>query len=604
MADGLGARDCGTTCPVGRLTVARLHRLPLLALAGLLGGAAAAGAQVPVLPQIPPQIPTPRVPEAPAVGPGAPSALPVLTPQAGNRAPAGAEQVRFRLNRIELDGATAYPSAALLTPFTPRLGQEIAASDIWVIARQIEDRYRDDGYILTRVVVPEQEIADGVVRLRIIEGAIDKVLIEGDIGPAEVLVYGFLENVLASRPLNIRDLERWALLAGDIPGVSVQTVLRAGAGGGTELVARLARKGYDGVLSLDNRGSRYIGPHMGSAAFALNSLSNFGERTEISYSESFSPALNNNRQQYFIQLANEGFIGSSGLKWRIYGGGGRTEPGDFLRRTGYVGETVIAGAELRYPILRGRLYDLSASVGFDMINTAIKISDVAEPGRSLTNSNDSLRIWRAGLNGRISDDWGGTTRLSLLGHKAVNWYNHLTQPVARPGQSNDFTKWTGEFSRRQSLFEIPEFSVALQSTASGQWSRNVLPNSEKFFLGGARAGRGYYYGQVTGDIGYAASLELQIDVPWELEIGSYLGGPWVGVLQFYAFRDHAVAIDRGPAALPRRTLRASGIGLRAEIDRTLFFELEAVRRDTLRPNTPNELPLERTALYGKATVRF
>lgn len=561
------------------------------------------------LPQSPPVLPTaPSVQPAPQLGP-APRALPPILPAApGAQAPSGAEGVRFRLNQFQIDGATVYPPETLLAPHQSLFGQEIAAAKVWAVARQIENRYRDAGYILTRVIVPEQEVSDGIVRLRVIEGAVDRVLIEGEIGPAEVLIHAFLSNITQSRPLNSSDLERWVLLAGDVPGIVVQTVLRAGQGGGTELVARVARKAYDGVISLDDRGSKYIGPRMLSGAFGLNALTNFGERSEISYAQAgFHPFPDSEtgrpREQYFVRGALEGFLGTSGLKLRVYAGGGRTEPGDFLRRTGYFAETVVAGAELRYPIFRTRRFDLNASVAFDLSDSVIRVADITEPGKSVTNSNDTLRVWRAGLAARYDDDWGGVSRLSGLVHKGVNWYAQ-PQPAARPGQINDFIKWTGEASRRQALFTLPEFEIHLLASASGQWTSQVLPNPEKFFLGGTRAGRGYYFGQVTGDIGYAASAELQLTIPWDLEVGAFVGGPWTGQFQLYVFRDHATAIDHGIDALPRRAVRSSGLGLRVDIDGALQLELEAVRRDVTRPNTPNEEPLDRNVIYGKATIRF
>ena len=52
-------------------------------------------------------------------------------------------------------------------------------------------------------------------------------------------------------------------------------------------------------------------------------------------------------------------------------------------------------------------------------------------------------------------------------------------------------------------------SIALQGTLAGQWSPDVLPAAEKFYLGGARWNRGYYSGQVTGDTALSAALELQ-----------------------------------------------------------------------------------------------
>ena len=46
---------------------------------------------------------------------------------------------------------------------------------------------------------------------------------------------------------------------------------------------------------------------------------------------------------------------------------------------------------------------------------------------------------------------------------------------------------------------------------TGQWSPNILPPAEQFYLGGARFTRGYYAGQVPGDKALAATSRTAIE---------------------------------------------------------------------------------------------
>ena len=50
---------------------------------------------------------------------------------------------------------------------------------------------------------------------------------------------------------------------------------------------------------------------------------------------------------------------------------------------------------------------------------------------------------------------------------------------------------------------------------TGQWSDNILPPAEQFYLGGSRFTRGYYAGQVPGDKALAATTELQLNTGFE-----------------------------------------------------------------------------------------
>src|SRR6185437_6794997 len=81
------------------------------------------------------------------------------------------------------------------------------------------------------------------------EGYIGDVKLDGDIGPAGALVYEILSHLTETRPVNNSELERYLLLANDIPGVSVQAVMRRGSeqDGAVELIARQSRREFSGL---------------------------------------------------------------------------------------------------------------------------------------------------------------------------------------------------------------------------------------------------------------------------------------------------------------------------------------------------------------------
>ena len=102
--------------------------------------------------------------------------------------------------------------------------------------------------------------------------------------------------------------------------------------------------------------------------------------------------------------------------------------------------------------------------------------------------------------------------MKLLG--ATTDGNSPTSP--RLGEQTGFTKFNFEASRTQTLFAPWEgASVGLMGLLTGQWSPNILPPAEQFYLGGARFTRGYYAGQVPGDKALAATVELQLNTGFE-----------------------------------------------------------------------------------------
>src|SRR5262249_13181131 len=139
------------------------------------------------------------------------------------------------------------------------------------------------------------------------------------------LIYRFLEHLTEIRPVRITDVERYALLAQNVSGMTVRTILRAGGTvpGAVDLIAQVQRKAFDGLITNDNRAPRTAGPNEMLVAFGSNSWTSLGERFQaIIYNTPF------NTEQVFGQASIEGFVGSEGLKLKAYVGSGTSEPGD------------------------------------------------------------------------------------------------------------------------------------------------------------------------------------------------------------------------------------------------------------------------------------
>src|SRR5690606_13126358 len=97
--------------------------------------------------------------------------------------PATAEQIRFRLTRLVVEGASVYSEAELAPLYADALGKVVSLAVIYRIADSITAKYRSDGYVLSRAVVPAQRIDEGVVRIRVVEGFVNGIVIQGKDNP-------------------------------------------------------------------------------------------------------------------------------------------------------------------------------------------------------------------------------------------------------------------------------------------------------------------------------------------------------------------------------------------------------------------------------------
>jgi len=81
-----------------------------------------------------------------------------------SNAPEGAEDSRFILKKITFRGdKTVFSDAELLGDFVESLGTEISVAQLFEVAAVMSARYRNEGYLLSSVLVPAHEIDSGDV---------------------------------------------------------------------------------------------------------------------------------------------------------------------------------------------------------------------------------------------------------------------------------------------------------------------------------------------------------------------------------------------------------------------------------------------------------
>jgi hypothetical protein len=114
----------------------------------------------------------------------------------------------------------AYPASLLAADSAGLVGPATPFARIEAARIRILNRYRSDGYVYTAV---NARISGTHLRLVVIEGRIVSVKLQGDIGPAGTQVLAFLNHLTETSPVRTFDIERWLLLANDVPGVSVRS---------------------------------------------------------------------------------------------------------------------------------------------------------------------------------------------------------------------------------------------------------------------------------------------------------------------------------------------------------------------------------------------
>ena len=176
-------------------------------------------------------------------------------------APEGASETRFVLNDVIFEGGGIIPAQEMRGYASELLGREVSLAEIYEVSAKITRAYSEAGYPLSVAVIPAQEIVDGVVRIIVIEGFVSAIEITGDPGKASGFLRKHGEKLRQERPLTAASLERYLLLANDIPGLEVRAVFDQApdVNGGVKLILDARRDRFSGDLSINNRGSIALG---------------------------------------------------------------------------------------------------------------------------------------------------------------------------------------------------------------------------------------------------------------------------------------------------------------------------------------------------------
>jgi hemolysin activation/secretion protein len=491
-----------------------------------------------------------RTPEA--RGPAVEYDVPPPPPEA--TLPANADQVRFVLTGVTIEGASALPAAGFAGLYAGRIGQTVTLAELYQWADAITKRYREAGYVLSRAVVPAQKISGGAVRLTVVEGFVDRVIVQGDTSPT-LVAYG--EKLKQSRPLKSDDLERYLLLANELAGLSVRSVLEPSPSvpGASTLTLVATEKTVDGTLELDNRGTRYVGPWQGYASVGFNDVLGLNERTAFRYATTSDP-----RELAYLEVSGSVPLDDDGTSAVAILNRTRAAPGYTLAELGAhtTGEGILVG--VKHEFIRRRSEDLTLGLNFDYRDGTTLLKTVSPT--QAPSSDDKIRALR--LNGTydVADAWGGQNQANFeLSHglPILNASRFATRfspnDASRPYGDPDFTKLVVGLSRLTDLGGDFALLTAMQGqTAFG----SALLSGEQFGLGGSAFGRGYDPSEVTGDDGIAGKLELQ----WtpDLNLGR------IRYTQIYGFYDVGEAVTqhvrRDGSGQATGSLASAGIGTR------------------------------------------
>ena len=485
-------------------------------------------------------------------------------------APTGNPQ--FDIWEYRVLGNTLLDARSIETAVYAHLGPGKSIDDVQQARGALELAFRSAGYGTVYVDIPEQDTADGIVRLQVTEGRLDRVRITG----ARYFLNGRIrERMPALQSGTVPSLpvlqEQLARVNAENPDRSITPVLRAGRTPGTvDLELRVKDKlPLHGSLEVNDRYSADTSETRLAANLSYGNL--FQRNHSLSLQYQIAP-----------QEPDESRVFAATYVAPL-------TPSDLLAVYAVDTQSDVAALGTLSVLGNGRIYGAryirllrGSDASFHNLTVGFDFKDFAESIR-LDAAGDSIDtpiqygawslVYAGGTRSeRWRSTWSAGAFFGLRGllNDPAEFYAEQRDPLAPGNPPDPVGKRIGAkpnyfYLRGSGSLEgaLPRgFTVALR--LSGQVTTEPLINNEQFSIGGADSVRGYLEAEQLGDIGLSGSLELR--------------GPnmatWLGTLvqdaRLFLFYDAGVVslVDPGenvtanPEQVSRFDLASVGAGLR------------------------------------------
>ena len=549
--------------------VVRTGSLSALAILGLLAGlspgAAATLAQaMPLISSIDPPLPLeeelPPEPILEMETPGLPAP----------EVPAPAPPAQVLVERLVVEGSTVFSEAELAAAVAPFEGRLLTLDDLQQAADAVTQLYLNGGYLTSEAVVPPQEVEDGQVRLRVIEGFLEAIRVEGS---DRLTDYVRRRVALAgSAPVNQARLEdQLRLLQTDALFDNVEAGLRQGeTEGGSILTVRVSEApAFSGSIGLDTLSPRSVGQVRTGATLRYQNLAGLGDRLQASayrsttggayaYDLSYQIPITPQNGTLLLRLAPNNYrITDTSLPEFALG----------LRGSADSYEVVV-----RQPVIRTIDEEFALSAGFRYRQGSTLLLGFITPPTVTSVFSFGQDYVRRDTSGA----WGLQSQFRL----GTGLFNASVAPA---GPGAQFWSWQGQVQRWQVL--SPNHRLLLQGSV--QLTPDSLLGSEQFVLGGAQSVRGYYQNQRFGDNGLRFSIEDYITLQRDNN-----GRPITRLIPFFDV-GYVWATDPIRAAPRQNWMVGTGLALDAELLDNLSarvdFGVPLVTLDELPSDRPSGL---------------
>ena len=465
--------------------------------------------------------------------------------------------------RYEVQGNTLLPP--------PRIAQRLEAftgsvplERLRAAAAAVQDLYRDAGYGGVVAFLPEQDLKDGVVKIRVVEGRLVRVDVADNKQYSAANIRASLPSLVTGSTPNVRRIDAEIQVANENPSKTVQVLLQPGGKPGEVLAAvTVAERPVQHFSTrLDNTGGKQIGRWRAALGWQHANLWDLDHvfATELQTAPQNTSAVKVISGNYRAPLYGQALALDAYGAWsNVDAGKVGTAAGDLE----FAGRGTIVGARLSAYLARAGNIDQRAILGLESreYKNSCSIAGLPQGACGSAGASVSVQPLTLSYTAQAASEarWGLNIGLT-----------HNLAAGGAHGAQADFDAVRADSPRRYTLLRVSaqltlplSDAVSLSTRLNAQATAKPLVPGEMFGAGGAQSVRGYEEREISGDSGATLSLEMQ-GGNWA-EGWSFLKGSDLRLLGFVDAG--TVANKAGSPCQPGKTrcqVAGAGIGLRGQ----------------------------------------
>lgn len=422
------------------------------------------------------------------------------------------------LTTVSVGGSSVYTPPQLFAAYRDQLGRPISRDGARAIVAALADLYVRDGFVKPEFTLDDSLTGSGVVRVQVYEAQVTSVVFEGDSGRFRDALDEIGARLENARPLRKDDVPQALRAMRQIAGLTITASTRRDPQirNAFEVTVQADFSPIDGTVRMNNRGTDQVGPAFMLGQVFANGL--FGHEEKIGL---IFAAATDHDEYLGGGLYFDAPLGSSGTRGNTLLFRSHSAPNEAPLNLDDEYTRERATFRVSHPLRQDSKLTLTATGAFETDDLSIESN-----GTSVRE--DRLRIVETGLRA----SWHGidTTQYSMniLARKGLTAFGGRLNASDLPldPRRADFLVAQLQGSSYRRFAE--HWSVRID--AFSQYSHQVLPDSERFKIGGDRLGRGFEVAEIAGDRGLGAKIDLRRDVK---NTETFLGR--VSVYGFYDF---------------------------------------------------------------------